>query len=261
MDNSVFLFLIGLLFAIYWVISTIVVTRIPTVTLLFSGTGRLITFHATFLLLTNEAFAQNLTTTTTTTTLTTIVPTSSTPSMSLEVCNFTGGAGCLCQYPNSTVSCVDSAGGAAFGKGGGIPIGTVGNYYGNLHCLSNPASSTYEASPDLTPLCPAVLGFCNPGRNVPCCKTAGCATCHPYEAGCSVFVPQNFSDKEWNTLKTFFDIGGFKQSKIDIKRIVLTLCIYKGCKTAFCNSLRTNRTCMPNTPPVICDGTGAVIEL
>lgn len=134
-------------------------------------------------------------------------------STSLEMCNFTTGgqrAGCLCQYPNSTVTCVDIVGGAAFGKGGGIPVGTVGNYQGNLHCLSNPASSTYEASPNLAPLCPIVLGFCNLGRNVPCCRDSGCQACHPYEAGCSAFTTQNVNDNDWNALKIVFSAAGFQ---------------------------------------------------
>lgn len=117
-------------------------------------------------------------------------------SQTLEACNFTTyptRAGCLCSYPNGTVTCIDRF------KGGDLVFfpmeagGVVSNTFNVLDaataiegCTSAAGQSTYySAGYEYPSLCKITIGFCNPGRNVACCKTAGCSACQPYYQGCS----------------------------------------------------------------------------
>jgi hypothetical protein len=90
---------------------------------------------------------------------------------------------------------------------------------------------------------------------------------------------QDYSDNDWTTLKEFFAEAGYYCSMASVlfpkpvsfffSKLITTyfwfflknIYLKKGCKSSFCNTLRTNRTCIQHTPPVICDGLGNVVEL
>jgi hypothetical protein len=110
----------------------------------------------------------------------------------LDICNFNRvgqRAGCLCKTANG-ISCIDTfVNNTLFGGDGlGAFVYNVFNGSNIGFCRSYSEESgylPYSTTLNFKAMCPTVLGFCNPGSNVACCKVAGCNTCHPYNDGCS----------------------------------------------------------------------------
>lgn len=132
-------------------------------------------------------------------------------SVALEQCNFTSNAaaGCWCVNSMGVGSCVASSGGYGYSYIGDIPVNSVlvgSKYYGNGCVLMNGIAFSAWGAPAINPCAGTITGFCKPGALTACCPNADCVNCDKVPENC--FAARNFTDSDWNTLNTFFDIAG-----------------------------------------------------